>query len=1197
MPFRQMFDHVLSESNKELDEDKRGRRMDQISLKQHYLTSKFNDGEKIYNTPDDLKEVRVVLPDGKIRYVKGVSKELDAEGYPLKVLVTIGDEDNPKKGVWIDAANLMAPQEVSVASVDITDNTAKRIAALLLKGKNDAEVLNDLFDPTHYEHSPENEEQVKQLIAKVRETDPTLIAQTKAKQVNNATKLVAFKQHVIDLAKSENISPEAFLKELDQDWDPELYSSLSDIDIIEDIRLYDRLLNKFDLDTEPDEEEFHPEEPKEGDEDKEYPSIDPITHESILAETINKLHSSPNRLLRNVKARVEAQISQWQKELNSYKQSNDVDQMAALQHKINVEQKHLDFINENLNEIKCKECGKNMAITKDTKSNAVCADCKRKLVAVESKVEEGYGATKGEPIYYHMRPEDETMDKEVRFVIRGDAGKKNGEDRVWVREIDKDGNYVGDLKAASKVYRADLTLVAESKGNLKIGRIGKDYWIIMDGYKKVHGPFADIDTAQKEYDSIKESKVDEKSRIRCPKCMGFSILKDKNNKDLYVCMDCKKKFNTPDVVESKNPEMDFHYYKGAIGGILQSWGMIQRMEDPLERVKERLESIYKGMNESKLIQDLNGLKDGKAVMFKAGTPCNVKIISEEGEKKLVLSFDGGGNAMLPLYLKKNYIVESQVEEFTEFKGQELTKGNVKIVIKKNIETNEWVARWYENGKYIEEKTYYGVDRADAVRTATKMLEQIPESKVNEDEGLAGNGATVAPPAPQEVVPPTPTEEPVTPAKPVVAPEPKEKAGPVKEYLGNNGSDTYFYLVVTSGDEGTPTELQITDANEEVIYTTKDSSLDVNDIAGFIQAAIKEKEIANISTDLMTKYLFPEEAPAAVVAEEEEKKPGTEMPQAEDVPYQPAMESLMKKYSLLEKSQTELVDELMGKYGLKEGLRDDIKHYDRKIEQLENALRVFTSDIRIKEWLKKNDPAALEQAEEALDTPFKELDTFELGENFKDLMEKYGLNENNMDVLLKKFDLTEEFKDIRNMPDTSIPTVNPVVAPTQEEPPFDPNADVREIPAEGVGKDVEAPVDIPTTPEEAKTKIMLEYPEEPFTSLALAFADSMIDNPDIYKTIRQLQFEGTWVNADTFKKLAKVVGELNGFDGSATAEMIIGKFKGDSSKYRIGRDNVVVVDVVVRDMQASHSLEAIKDLVGATEAEDKGEGLVHIKWSR
>lgn len=52
--------------------------------------------------------------------------------------------------------------------------------------------------------------------------------------------------------------------------------------------------------------------------------------------------------------------------------------------------------------------------------------------------------------------------------------------------------------------------------------------------------------------------------------------------------------------------------------------------------------------------------------------------------------------------------------------------NVKHVVKKpvkNTETNEWVVKWYVDGKYDEDKTYYTDDKSDAEDTYKDMVDR------------------------------------------------------------------------------------------------------------------------------------------------------------------------------------------------------------------------------------------------------------------------------------------------------------------------------------------------------------------------------------------------------------------------------------------------------------------------------------------
>lgn len=55
---------------------------------------------------------------------------------------------------------------------------------------------------------------------------------------------------------------------------------------------------------------------------------------------------------------------------------------------------------------------------------------------------------------------------------------------------------------------------------------------------------------------------------------------------------------------------------------------------------------------------------------------------------------------------------------------ELTKKGVELRLVRKPETDEWVVKYYENGKYNEEKTYYTDDKDDAIGTMKNMQARI-----------------------------------------------------------------------------------------------------------------------------------------------------------------------------------------------------------------------------------------------------------------------------------------------------------------------------------------------------------------------------------------------------------------------------------------------------------------------------------------
>jgi hypothetical protein len=131
-------------------------------------------------------------------------------------------------------------------------------------------------------------------------------------------------------------------------------------------------------------------------------------------------------------------------------------------------------------------------------------------------------------------------------------------------------------------------------------------------------------------------------------------------------------------------------------------------------------------------------------------------------------------------------------------------------------------------------------------------------------------------------------------------------------------------------------------------------------------------------------------------------------------------------------------------------------------------------------------------------------------------------------------------------------------------------------------------------EYVRSQIKLDYPEEPMTSTALAFADSIVNDPQIYGHIRSLEWSGVYVSSATFLKQVKVVGDYNNFNPQV-AQRLVDKF-GDGAKYRLAREQAVVVYVTVRDTDKKHSMDGVKDLANAeTVTLTKNPGEIKIWW--
>jgi len=135
---------------------------------------------------------------------------------------------------------------------------------------------------------------------------------------------------------------------------------------------------------------------------------------------------------------------------------------------------------------------------------------------------------------------------------------------------------------------------------------------------------------------------------------------------------------------------------------------------------------------------------------------------------------------------------------------------------------------------------------------------------------------------------------------------------------------------------------------------------------------------------------------------------------------------------------------------------------------------------------------------------------------------------------------------------------------------------------------------PSTPEEAQAQIKMDYPEEPFTSTALAYADLIFDEPKVFGAIRNLQWPGVYSNGETFLKQVKIIDHYNKFT-KEVAQRIVDKF-GDDAKYKLARDGSVAVFITILSAQAEISLSGLKDLTNADKVELTNEpGEIKLWW--
>jgi len=161
----------------------------------------------------------------------------------------------------------------------------------------------------------------------------------------------------------------------------------------------------------------------------------------------------------------------------------------------------------------------------------------------------------------------------------------------------------------------------------------------------------------------------------------------------------------------------------------------------------------------------------------------------------------------------------------------------------------------------------------------------------------------------------------------------------------------------------------------------------------------------------------------------------------------------------------------------------------------------------------------------------------------------------------------------------------------------------ELPAEGQEVPVDEPINLETpvggegeiaepiedqpaskqdysSPEAAEAQIRLDYVEEPYTTTALVFADSLISDPQVYAGVRKQNWDGIYTDSKTFLQQAKIVGDYGSFNSSAV-KAIVDRI-GEGEKYKLAREIRPVVYATVRDGSANFSLSELKGASGAKE---------------
>ena len=76
----------------------------------------------------------------------------------------------------------------------------------------------------------------------------------------------------------------------------------------------------------------------------------------------------------------------------------------------------------------------------------------------------------------------------------------------------------------------------------------------------------------------------------------------------------------------------------------------------------------------------------------------------------------------------------------------------------------------------------------------------------------------------------------------------------KEYFGSKDTISYT-LVRDKSDSDEVNDLQITEAEGNNVFSAKDNGLDVNDVPGFIEMALKEVDVDEVSYDLVMRYFI------------------------------------------------------------------------------------------------------------------------------------------------------------------------------------------------------------------------------------------------------------------------------------------------------------------------------------------------------
>lgn len=599
-------------------------------------------------------------------------------------------------------------------------------------------------------------------------------------------------------------------------------------------------------------------------------------------------------------------------------------------------------------------------------------------------------------------------------------------------------------------------------------------------------------------------------------------------------------------------------------------------------------------------------------------------------------------------------------------------------------------------------------------------------KILEDDLLGGGATTPGQPPLQMEATPEP-EAPKVEEQPKPEEEDKEPEEE-KQYLGNSGDSEFFYLYIEHNDTDGKKDLQVIDASGKKLFSAVDNKLNVEDIKGFLIAVINNLEIANYSTDVITKYLVAETKPEIQKPQEKlelkdkDKKAETEVPGQEEPikgmgEHTPeSVVKLITKFGLNEKFNSlyskflkeskVLIRHIMGmqkaeelanskKYKIKNPkiVLDDVNtgHYmlvsefDQPLDidkgaysegepkepsiifdtkswdsedknvityykegkpvakyvKAENKMYIDGQGVYTPgEEIKKEEPPVVEPAVKSEVEEAKVVGDLKSCPKCKEDFSKYNLekkkiyccpkcgynleksldkNESKIDTLLEKYNLNEEDQehplnkeiqkegedkeDVILPPDGEEPAKGPegVVEPGVEDVPVGPEGAPGEPGLPPMQPNMQQPAESAeanytsfTSREQAEAQIRMDYPEEPFTSTAITYADSLIHNPQVYGGLRNLKWEGVYTDSDTFLKQAKIVDEYREFSPKI-AETLVNAV-GVGENYKLARNGGPAVFFTVRDADKKIDLNTLRDLVKAKEVKlTKMDGEALILW--